>query len=1819
MYVSIRKPGGGNLVAPGYVTAGTTGFIDTVALPDTGHYEVFVDPEMSCVGSTQVTLHDVPADATATASVGGPAVSVNAASAGQNGVVSFGGTAGQRVSIKATNITGTARGWSQFKLFSASGAVLANSVASPTGDAAYIDVVTLPTTGTYTAVFDPMAARTGSADIQVFGVQDLTGSIATDGTPVADTLDTPGQVVRRTFSATAGQKIGVRLTESLAGAIPPYSRYSMKLTGPSGQVGLITSRSNPNDWIEATLSSSGSYTIEVDPTYDYIGAVALQVHEVPADQSGTTAADGVSRTLTITSPGQNAAWTFAGATGETLTLTAANNSISPRLNLSVRRPNGTLQAGYFTPSGSGGSWSVGTLSTAGQYSLVADPVSYSTGSVDLTLEISGTAQATARTTTTRSRRPAQSQARLPESRRPASAQREVRPGQGVSAVEGRVRGVGGKALARVRVRIGRRIAMTNRRGVFRVKGLAPGPRTMLIDARRIGRGVYQYVTTVQPTRVTRLSAPVWLPRLDRRVLPIPARTGRRGFVVRARSISGLEIHLPPRSRVVDARGRTVRGLTITRIPIRKPPHPLPDPSSVPVYYTIQPGLARIVRLNGRPARARIVYPNYVKQPVGRRIGYLAYDARSGWRHIGYGTIVRRPYTYRAPARGGYRLPQRYRNTMIRPDRGVGITRFTGAMVYTSAPNPNNGPVHDGPYTGDPIDLQRGVSSRTDVDLSVADTMPIAFGHVNNAGDGHVRAFGENTSTAYDLRLAAAAGVYDTASLFMPDGRTLQFDRINSGTSLATGIFEHTSSPGAFYKARLYPMPNNGIYTQSGWEMSLTDGTRLQFQGPKLALTAIIDRFGSHVSVIRKSAQGLQAVDPVSLVRSPNGRWIAPTYNSSDWVTSARDNLGREVTYTYTSNRLTQVTNPGGGTYGYTYDGSGRLATVVDPRGNTVITNTYDLNGRVTTQANSLGANIQTAYTGALSGASATDVTDPAATVTHHEFDAQHQETQTTRAYGTAEARTTTYVRGGPGGNITRLTEPDGHHTDYTYDSSGNTTSVTVLAGTAEARTTTYTREPTYGQVTQTTNPDGTTQSVNLGPQGRIQSVTDAAGATTTVQTNPDGQPTQITDPTGRAIQIAYRNGDAVTSTDPSGATTRVFFDAAGRLRTVTDPEGSRTTTTYDALDRATTTADPLGRTVTYTYDPNGNLTAFTNQRGKTTTSTYNSDNQPLTTTDPLGHTTTTTYDTAGRVASVTDRRGKRHDVLYNTLGQVTRKGFDATGPRGSATYASQIDYTYDILGNLTQRYDSTSGPVNYTYDNLGRVTEEGTWDGTQTFTYDGSDNLTKVTAPGLPDTTYTHDPAGRLTQLSRGSQTASFSYDPAGRLLSTTNPTGVVTTNAYDPAGRLQSLTYTRQGATLGQVAYGYSPAGHPTERSGSWARLGIPQALPGGVFDDGDRLVSRGGTTLTYDNEGNLTNDGTNSYAWNPRGQLVGITGPGHTYGFAYDAAGRRNELTIDGTLTTFTHLGDTPLTETTGTTTSYLSAGTDNYLTQTTGTTTTGLLQDAQNSTIATTDNTGMVTTTSTYTPFGQATSTPSSPTRIGYTGAQTDPTGLTHMRARYYNPTTASFISQDPLGLTSLNSGPYNYADADPATYTDPTGLISFSDLGGFGRDIILDYVHPTLRDWAPGYGLAYSFGRGNRPTFDDVVNAVPVGAAPRFAAKPIRFATRGGGDSVSDFRRLRNITGGGSRPRLAADAEETGVASGKITGYTRHGLNQAISRDGHGVHPGTILDVVRNPTTVVTRNSQRGATTIYQNANGRVVLNEKGCVITCIGFNRGTWRY
>jgi RHS repeat-associated protein len=107
-------------------------------------------------------------------------------------------------------------------------------------------------------------------------------------------------------------------------------------------------------------------------------------------------------------------------------------------------------------------------------------------------------------------------------------------------------------------------------------------------------------------------------------------------------------------------------------------------------------------------------------------------------------------------------------------------------------------------------------------------------------------------------------------------------------------------------------------------------------------------------------------------------------------------------------------------------------------------------------------------------------------------------------------------------------------------------------------------------------------------------------------------------------------------------------------------------------------------------------------------------------------------------------------------------------------------------------------------------------------------------------------------------------------------------------------------------------------------------------------------------------------------------------------------------------------------------------------------------------------------TYDAYGnQADHTGTATTPLDYDGQYTSSdTGLIYLRARVYDPTTAQFLSSDPL--KAITGEPYAYAGDNPLNASDPTGLI-------FGISGTPSWEE--LGEGVAGWGDALTFGATN----------------------------------------------------------------------------------------------------------------------------------------------
>jgi YD repeat-containing protein len=365
-----------------------------------------------------------------------------------------------------------------------------------------------------------------------------------------------------------------------------------------------------------------------------------------------------------------------------------------------------------------------------------------------------------------------------------------------------------------------------------------------------------------------------------------------------------------------------------------------------------------------------------------------------------------------------------------------------------------------------IDPSSGLFLMTKTDLYLPDVIPLAMTRTYSSGDGQVRPFGYGMTHPYAMFLWGPQQ-YQVADLSLPSGAMIHYVRTSPGDSFADAVFTASPTPTEFSDSQL-------SWNGNGWDLVLADGTVYVF-GENAPLQAIRDRFGNTVRISHAVGEPRK----VTQVTSPNGRWIAFTYDGFNRITQVKDNIGRTVGYTYDANgNLETVTDPATKVTTYTYDQYHRMRTIKDGRQITYLTNTYvvanptQTDGRVASQVLAdPQASYQFAYTTDLSGnITRTDVTDPKGHVERLLFNPEHFTTSDTEAFGTSLARTTTFDRQPSTNLVTRVTDPLNRKTDYTYDSTGRVLTVTRMATTSEAATTTYTYEPSFHQLATVTDP-----------------------------------------------------------------------------------------------------------------------------------------------------------------------------------------------------------------------------------------------------------------------------------------------------------------------------------------------------------------------------------------------------------------------------------------------------------------------------------------------------------------------------------------------------------------------------------------------------------------------------------------------------------------------------------------------------------------------------------------------------------------------------
>jgi hypothetical protein len=370
--LSVLKPDLSVLASVAVSPAG--GFLDVTTLPTPGTYTVVVNPSGDATGALSFVAYDVPADSTGPIVADGSTVAVANTVPGQNSYLTFGASAGQKISVLVSNVSGIDP--AELDLLKPDGTSALAAPVTVTSAGAWLQPLVLPVSGQYKLLLDPQQANVGSADVNLFTVPaDLSGPIV-PGTLLSIATTAPGQNAKYTFTGTTGQRVGLNLTGVTITSVkvsilkPDNTTLATKTVGTGG--GFIE---------PVALPVGGTYKVLVDPQSSYFGGITLGLYVVPADQTGTMSA-GVAKAFTTSVPGQNAKWTFSGTSGQRLSFNFTSVTMAS-VRVTVKTPSGG--AVFSNTFGTDGNFiEPKTLTATGTYTVTVDPQGASTGSVTMT-------------------------------------------------------------------------------------------------------------------------------------------------------------------------------------------------------------------------------------------------------------------------------------------------------------------------------------------------------------------------------------------------------------------------------------------------------------------------------------------------------------------------------------------------------------------------------------------------------------------------------------------------------------------------------------------------------------------------------------------------------------------------------------------------------------------------------------------------------------------------------------------------------------------------------------------------------------------------------------------------------------------------------------------------------------------------------------------------------------------------------------------------------------------------------------------------------------------------------------------------------------------------------------------------------------------------------------------------------------------------------------------------------------------------------------------------------------------------------------------
>jgi hypothetical protein len=356
------------------VTTGGSSTSLTTSVPiktASGHFTV-ITPSGTAMSTSDFFVAPPPFTAsdvqytgrTTTGSSGSVAITTSA----KVGLLIFDATAGQRISVKL--VPGPISSVSLYR----PNAVLASTV-SVGALTTLMEPQIVPLTGTYAILVDPTGTATGTTTVTPYAIPaDISGTIQTDGTAVNLTIGAsePGRNAEYTYSGTSAHRMSLSVSAGVAA--------NVSLLNPNGSTLASTVSGAVATFIEpATLGSTDTHKVRVDPTGANTGSLTLKLYDVPADLSGTLTINDPATSLSLDTPGQNAVYTFSGTASQQVTVRITDNKIGS-VTVKLKKSDGTVLTSS-TSILSGFNLATQTLPTTDTYTVLIDPTNAGSGPI----------------------------------------------------------------------------------------------------------------------------------------------------------------------------------------------------------------------------------------------------------------------------------------------------------------------------------------------------------------------------------------------------------------------------------------------------------------------------------------------------------------------------------------------------------------------------------------------------------------------------------------------------------------------------------------------------------------------------------------------------------------------------------------------------------------------------------------------------------------------------------------------------------------------------------------------------------------------------------------------------------------------------------------------------------------------------------------------------------------------------------------------------------------------------------------------------------------------------------------------------------------------------------------------------------------------------------------------------------------------------------------------------------------------------------------------------------------------------------------------